>query len=254
MNKLLYVGQQVADDLKKKIGEHLERYRTGDFLDMEAGGDWRIPLSLDGNLAELGVLKADGGAEAEILNSLTVGHALVKLTPTLARENRLWIRLSHIECLEYSRDRWLPATLDDEDAIASIAKHFFAPTLTGCRDDHSVSRLWWNYHIAKQIMPENPARALKMMLARADIRLNFLERPGIAARPALGRGIIRALENSVALLNGQEFFRAFMRRVNLRGAGIAFEVWDDTRVDEFMTGCIDQAEGEMKGAANPGKP
>ena len=185
MSRLLYVGQQVADDLKNKVSENIVRYREGNFLDFEAAGDWRISLSFDADLARLHALESDGGSESEIKNSLLVGEVLSKLTPTLARENRIWIRLSHIECLEYSRKRWLQADMDDDDLAEAVSKHFFAPTLTTCRDDHAVSRLWWNYRIARQLVPEAPDRALKVILARADIRLNFLERPGVAARATL---------------------------------------------------------------------
>lgn len=246
MSRLLYLGQQAADDLKDHIGDNLERYRTGDFLDMEASGDWRVPLSLDVDIADLKNLKGDGSAESEIHNSLVIGRILERLTPSLARENRFWIRLSHIECLGYSRSRWLSPEMSDDDLLKRIAKHFFASTLTGCRDDHAISRLWWNHHIAKQIMPDDPARALKSMLARADIRLNFLERPGIAARPILGRGIVRALERSSALLEGEQLFRMFMKKVNLRGAGIAFEIWDNSKVDQLIDSCLQLAESESE--------
>lgn len=245
MKKLLYVGQQVADDLRSKISENIELYKSSDFLDFESRGDWRIPLSIDADLERLQELNTERGPEAEITNSTLVGEALRSLTPTLARENRLWIRLSHVEALDYSRKRWIPDAGNDETISAAIAKHFFAPTLTGCRDDHSVSRLWWNYQIAKQILPADPERVLKSVLARADIRLNFLERPGIAARPLLGLGIIRALEKHGSLLNGESLFRAFMRQVNLSGAGVAFEVWSDGKVDDFMARCLDRADGEI---------
>ncbi|MGN6153884.1 MAG: DUF6339 family protein [Lysobacteraceae bacterium] len=241
MSKLLYVGQQVADELKNNIRANLDRYRSGDFIDMESTGNWRISLSFDADLDELMALSPDGSPESEIKNSIVVGHALRQLTPTLARENRIWIRLSHVECLEYSRRRWLQKGKDEEKTLEDISKHFFAPTLTRCRDDHAVSRLWWNHHIAKQIMPENPARALKKILALADIRQGLVERPGIGARPVLGRGIIRILERETRLVEGKLFGR-FMKKVNLMGAGIAFEVWNESRIDQFMTRCLDHAE------------
>jgi len=251
MSKLLYVGQQVADDLKNNIVENISRYKEDDFLNLETAGDWRIPLSFDADLNSLSNLATEVGAESEIQNSLTVGHALSKLTPTLARENRIWIRLSHVECLGYSRKRWLQADMDDEDVAAAVSKHFFAPTLTGCRDDHAISRLWWNHRIAKQIMPDNPARALKVILARADIRLNFLERPGLAARPILAKGIVRALEKNPDLVKGEQLFRWFIKRVNLLGAGIAFEVWDEGKVDQFMERCLEQVQGLVQPTAGP---
>lgn len=240
MSKLLYLGQQIADDLKNNIAQNLSRYKNDNFLDLEAAGDWRIPLSIDADLDALKDLSEDGGPEAEIRNSLTVGHALKALTPTLARENRIWVRLSHIECLEYSRKRWLRSDADDDKVEKDVSKHFFAPTLTGCRDDHAISRLWWNHRIAKQILPENPARALKRILALADIRQGLVERPGIGARPQLGRGIIRLLEKEEGLTDGK-LFGEFMKKVNLMGAGIAFEVWEESKVDQFMQRCLDAA-------------
>ena len=243
MSRLLYVGQQVADQLKDNVGANLSRYKDGDFLDLEAAGDWQIPLSIDADLDALKELNADGGADNEITNSISVGHALRKLTPTLARENRIWIRLSHIECLEYSRKRWLRPDASDERMIEDVSKHFFAPTLTGCRDDHAISRLWWNHRIAKQIMPDNPARALKQILALADIRQGLIERPGVGARPVLGRGIVRLLEREVRLVEGKLFGR-FMKNVNLMGAGIAFEIWSDAQVDQLLIRCLEQADGD----------
>lgn len=242
MSKLLYVGQQVADDLKNKVTENLDRYRDGSFGDLESKGDWRIPLSVEADLASLEQLKLADGATAEIQNSLIVGHALDKLTPTLARENRIWVRLSHVECLEYARRRWLQPVMNDDDLVKTVIKHFFAPTLTGCRDDHAIARLWWNHHIAKMVMPNNPARALKMILARADIRLNFLERPGLAARPSLARGIVRITESNADLLSGEHLFRQFMKQLNLLGAGIAFEVLGEDRIDRFMKHCLNYAK------------
>lgn len=253
MTKLLYVGQQIADDLKNKISENIERYREGNFVDLEVAGDWRIPLSFDADLEELRELVPDGGPENEIRNSITVGHVLGKLTPTLARENRIWIRLSHVECLEYSRQRWLQEKKDDEQLVKDVSKHFFAPTLTGCRDDHSISRLWWNHHIAKQVMPENPARALKKLLALADIRQGLVERPGIGARPSLCRSIVRLLEKEERLVEGK-LFGQFMKKVNLMGAGIAFEVWTEDKIDRFMEECLARASEVTAATASKSGP
>lgn len=244
MSKLLYVGQQVADKLKDAIHENLPRYLEGDFLDLEGAGDWRIPLSVDADIHQLKNLSPNGKPADEILNSLRVGRALEGLTPTLARENRVWIRLSHVECLEYSRERWLPKNADEEKLASQIYKHFFAPTLTACRDDHAVSRLWWNYHISKTLIPEDPETALALILARADIRLSFLERPGLAARPSLARGIIRSLQKHEILVKNEEVFRNFIKKVNLSGAGIAFEVWDNGKIDIFLDKCLEETKNK----------
>ncbi len=129
MSKLLYVGQQAADFLADNVEAHLDRYLETGFDDLEAGGDWRIPLSITANLEQLDNLIPETGREAEVRNTMLVGRALTSLTPSLARENRIWIRLSHVEGLAYARARWLGNI--KEEAVAKAARlHFFAPTWT----------------------------------------------------------------------------------------------------------------------------
>lgn len=234
MNSLLYVGQQVADELKDSIHLNLERYVAGDFADLESKGDWRIRLSIQADLDQLRQLSHESGQAAEISNAHLVGQALSSLTPALARENRIWVRLSHVECLEYSRARWIAGETKEDALIKSIRKHFFASTLTGCRDDHSIARLWWAHRIAKQAMPDDPARALRLILARADIRLSLVERPGIGARSRLCAAVLRLLDSDTRLLESESEFRLLMRRLNLVGAGIAFEVWSAASIDAFL--------------------
>jgi hypothetical protein len=238
MTRLMYVGQEVADSLKNSIAENLDRYVSGDFADLESGGDWRIPLTIDADLDSLQGLSLDSGAQAEITNAELVGKALGGLTPSLARENRIWVRLSHVECLEYSRARWLAGETREDVLAKGIQKHFFATTLNSCRDDHAIARLWWAYRIAKQAMPEEPRRALGLILARADIRLNLVERPGIGARAKLCAGVLRLLERDSAFRDSEPEFRSFMKWLNLLGAGIAFEVWRSEAIDRFLDGCL----------------
>ena len=246
MKKLLYVGEQVAIDLRGSVAENLDRYRTGDFLDMESAGNWRIPLSVNGDLSELSKLSTDGSPASEIDNSLIVGHALGHLSPSVARENRLWVRMSHVEGLTYSRARWISDSSTDEKATADIIKHFFAPTLTASRDDHAISRLWWNYHIARHIDAANVGSVLGRILHRADIRLSFVERSAMASRPPFSRGVVRLLSSEKDLLDGEKLFREFMKQMNLDGAGLAFEVMSDVKIDALMRQCLDKVRSMIK--------
>ncbi|HGM5515980.1 DUF6339 family protein [Stenotrophomonas maltophilia] len=240
MSKLLYVGEQVAGDLRGSVTENLDRYRAGDFLDLESAGNWRIPLSVDAELSELSKLATDGTPASEIQNSLIVGHALGHISPSIARENRLWVRMSHVEGLRYSRARWISDDSTEEKCAADIITHFFAPTLTACRDDHAISRLWWNYHIARQIDSENIGSVLRHILHRADIRLNFIERSAMASRPSFSRGVVRLLATEKGLLEDEKLFREFMKQMNLDGAGLAFEVIPEVRIDALMRRCLEK--------------
>lgn len=245
MKPVFYVGQQVADELKHTMEDNLARYREGDFLDLEQKGNWRIPLSVQAELEPLADLIPETGVESELANSMRVGALLNGLTPSLAREERLWIRLSHIEALNYARARWLKDDASDEAILKQVKTHFFAPSLTGCRDDHAIARLWWNHHIACKIMPDNPQRALSSILARADIRSSLVERPGIGARPVLAKAIVLMLEDADTGLKGSEsLFRAFMKNLNLKGAGIVFEVWQESWIMDFMLECLNEIVGK----------
>lgn len=241
MSKLLYMGQQTADFLADNVEEHLERYLHTGFEDLEATGDWRIPLSISADLGQFEELNPDKGAEAEVANSLIVGRALANLTPSLARENRIWIRLSHIEGLAYSRARWLN-NIPDAKLAQSIRTHFFAATWTGCRDDHAIARLWWNHHIASMLTPENAKEALELILFRADLRANLVERPTVGARLPLARGIIRELAKNDALKFSESSFRKFMKAINARGAGKYVETWHAGEVDVLVSECAEVAE------------
>ncbi|MBJ6984335.1 DUF6339 family protein [Luteimonas sp. MC1750] len=236
MSKLMYVGQQTADFLADNVEEHLERYLEGSFEDLEATGDWRIPLSISADLGLLSELISDRGHEAEVDNSLIVGRALSQLTPSLARENRIWVRLSHIEGLAYSRARWL-SNIAESKLAATIRTHFFASTWTGCRDDHAIARLWWNHQIASMLIPDDPAAALKLILSRADLRANFVERPTVGARLPLAQGIVRELAKNEALRASQERFRTFIKTLNAQGAGKYLETWREEEIDAFVSGC-----------------
>lgn len=242
MSKLLYVGQQTADFLADNVEEHLDRYLSTGFEDMEASGDWRIPLSISADLDQLEELSPDRGADAEVANSLIVGRALSNLTPSLARENRIWIRLSHIEGLAYSRARWL-ANIADAKLAQAIRTHFFAATWTGCRDDHAIARLWWNHQIASMLMPEDPKQALELILSRADLRANFVERPTVGARLPLAQGIIRELAKNDALKTSEAGFRKFMKAINAKGAGKYVEAWRAEEIDHLVAECAEIALG-----------
>lgn len=232
--KLKYLSEKVAADLLACIGMNIDRYRDGDFQDLVEEGGWSIELKFEGDLDSLRNLVGETGSEAEINNSLLVWRALSHMTPSLARENRIWTRLTHVECLKYSRARWLK----DKDIESAIQTHFFADTQTKCRDDNAISRLWWNAYIAHQAMPMDHEAALRAMLKSADIRNNIVERTWTTSRPKIASGILRAIINQPNITSTERSFRDFMIALNRRGGGILFELMDDKEVDTFMVSCL----------------
>lgn len=234
-----YVSEAVADDLLAHVEENIERYCTGDFRDLADSGGWELHLSAQMDPEPLGKLDPARTPQAEINNSLHVWQALPSLTPALAAQNRVWTRLSHVECLDYARRRWLEHARNGTE-VKAIRTHFFANTLTRYRDDNAISRLWWNAHIAHEIWPENPENALGLLLKSADIRQALVERPWITSRRPVARGIFRLMEARPSVMR-EENFRELMITINRLGAGIAFEVLSDGQIDKFLEHSCDLA-------------
>lgn len=239
--RLKYLSNATVDTLRDNVAANLDRYRSGDFSDMMATGEWSIELNLDVDLSPLADLDPANKSEAEIANSRLVWKALSGLTPTLACEEGIWTRLTHVECLDFSRARWLDANSENEGLIGDVEKHFFAPGLTARRDDNAISRLWWNAYIAHIAIPGPGLEALEMILKRADVRLNLVERSLTASRPALAAGIVRVMRRQDWLTGREDNFRSFMKTLNRLGGGVVFESMPEADVDAFMDDCATRA-------------
>jgi len=161
------------------------------------------------------------------------------MTPALAREERLWARLCHVECLEFARQRWLRGT---DNLSSQIRLHFFASGLTGCRDDNAVGRLWWNGYMASLASPDHTELGLQRLLARANIRLQIVDRADTAFRQPLIQGIFRLLGNEDWFDSDDAAVADFMFEVNKRSGGIIFEVLDGTAVDSHLANCLSHAK------------
>ena len=237
LNKVLYVGQAVADYLIDSIDENVERYCSEGFQDLAAQGNWEIATNLTYDPGPLKDLDPARNAEAEINNSTLVWRSLSSLTPSLATENRIWIRFTHIECLVFCQKRWLEGKIEGAQTKA-IRAHFFADTRTRWRDDNAVSRLWWNYWIAQRLMPDDPVKALRIIFRSTDMRLNTVERPGLFIRPAISAGILRTFARDEWVLAREERWRKFMTELNKTGAGKVFEAMTEAEIDRLMNECL----------------
>lgn len=245
---LRFVSQEVLLNLHGNIANNLERYASGDFNDLAATNGWAIESKLVqvdlGTLATLDGVKRS--AEADVANSRIVHAALIGMTPAIAADERIWARLTHVECLDYGRMRWLDGATG-ETLSKAVNTHMFARGRTGVRDDNAVSRLWWNMHIASIADPTDPAGALELIVQRADIRMQFVERPGSAARRPIARAVVRGMRREPWIVSNDEAFRAFMIELNRNGGGILFEALPDRQADAFVDACVDGARQRAGG-------
>lgn len=243
---LKYLSEKKLSELKEDIAANRDRYEAGDFLDLEHDNGWAVETStVQVNHDLLASLNGTARtAAADIDNSLILFQALQGMTPALAREERVWARLTHIECLGYSRDRWLSGN-SGEQLDSQVRIHMFAPRLTAIRDDNALSRLWWNMHIASIADPNDPEGALRLILKTADIRSNFVERTNTAARKPLARAVVRAMRREPWITSSEGAFREFMIALNRDGGGILFEALTDDEADALMDACASRAQARI---------
>ena len=247
MMTIKYLSQQASDDLYDSVKNNLERYKSGDFHELTDGIGKSIELTIKADLDILKNLVMEKDAESEIHNSLIIWNVFNILQPSLACENRLWTRLTHVECLEYSRFRWLDIEWSQDDKLEKdIKTHFFANTQTKYRDDNAISRLWWNAYIAKLASPNNQEQALRMILKTADIRSGFIERSRTVSRAPIAAGIIRVMISNSWLTEKENNFRLFMKTLNRLGGGKVFELWSTKKIDDFMNNCFLAAKNTAK--------
>ena len=82
---------------------------------------------------------------------------------------------------------------------------------------------------------------LRLLLARADIRLNLLERTEMSSQRSLARAIFAKLKSDNTLRDGQERFRRFMRNINVRGGGQLFDSMTKSDVEAVVESCVPPA-------------
>jgi hypothetical protein len=238
----------VVDELKENISINRDRYYSEGFLDLSRENGWEVESDkVQINLGMLADLDGtEGTAEADIRNSLIVYRSMPDMTPALAREERVWVRLTHVECLQYSRARWVKKA-EGESIDKVVLDHFFAEGRTGIRDDNAISRLWWNMHVATIADPDDPEGALRLILKTADIRQAIVERPNTASRQPLARAIVRAMRFNPWITSSEVAFREFMKEMNRDAGGVLFEAIPDSDADSALSAYAAKARQHLGG-------
>lgn len=237
---LKLLSQPVLNQLAESIPANLKLYKTDGFSELALESGWEIETThAKWNPAIVEEIDFSTGPEAEIKNSLLVFKSFVGMTPALAREERLWARLCHIEFLEFARQRWLNG-VDDVENQAKL--HFFAPGFPGCRDDNAIGRLWWNGYVASLACPTDIELGLRLLLKRANIRLQIIDRADTAFRKPLIQGIVRLLEQEAWFDSFDAAIANFMFEVNKRSGSVVFEAMSEHAVDDHLAMCLQHAQ------------
>lgn len=239
MPKISLFREALVHDLIRSIEQNLEKYRTGDFQYLLSDSTNLIETDFEYNQAEIDKIYCVPGDYQEVQCCLGIFNGLPRISAYLARDQRLWVFLTHAILLQYTRARW-PIPQDKEKAIAHIKKHFFASGARGIERDNAASRLWWMASICSKVEGMSLERSLTAFLFQSDVRANIVERPTTSQNVSLLSAVVQKLDESFRgdkELYNRERFRAVMKDLNLQGGTKLLEVLDDAEIKRIVNKC-----------------
>jgi hypothetical protein len=175
--------------------------------------------------------------EVEVENCQLVFDALPGLTPSDARDARLWVFLCHTYGLAYSRARW-PVAENDLRAVKDIRNHFFAKD--GTRDierNNALSRLWWMTHLCKRVTSLPLEKALEALLYKTDVRAQIIEHPTLMQNPRLFAVVIEKLRESFEsdeALFDRKTSRSFISKLDTLGGFKLLDIFPENQLNNVI--------------------
>lgn len=171
------------------VDENLEKYRSGDFSDLLHDSNLFLGGSCEFAEEAATGLACTATDDKEVACCLAIFNTLPSMSASLARDERLWVRLSHIEFCDYARTRW-KIPFDNTVAVAHIRRHFFARGARGVERDNAISRLWWMTEICKRVDGLSLEEALNAFLFQSDVRASIVERPTTSQNSAVLSAVV----------------------------------------------------------------
>jgi hypothetical protein len=239
---LSYLKQEVVKSLRANIGDNLELYRNGSFESLIEGG----VISLNGGISIDEFLLTGAhcqGGDRDIENCLLISQGIEGLTPYLARDERIWVYLTHTILLNYTRERW-PIPENDEDAIKYISAHFFSKGIRGTMRANSVSRLWWAAHLSNKVEDLSLEESLHTLLYKKDVRGAIIERPTISRNSVIFSSVIKVMNDSYKTedkeLFNREVNRKSMKKLNFVAGAKLLQGMQEEDVLNIVKECFNQ--------------
>ena len=241
MNSRLLKAKKLKE-LFGRIESNLELYRAGNFDFLKFDSEHYIETKHELEESKLEAMDCVKGDDREVENCKIIYEAMGDLSHYLARDERLWVYLTHTDLLEYSRKRW-PIPDDDEKAVKHIGNHFFVVGGgRGFERDNAASRLWWMASLCSRVKGITLEETLAALLYQYDVRANIIERPTTSQSIAVFSAVMKKLHKSFLTeekeLFERERFRRIMRELNLKGGIKLLGAMDEAEVEKILEECI----------------
>jgi hypothetical protein len=246
MIKSRFLRLSALETLREAVPDNLDAYRMGNFdhllVDKSLYFETKLDIDTDGlaNLAD-----PVGGELYDVGNCEFCYRSMPGLTPYEARDERLWVYLTHTFMLEYARKRW-PIPPDAPAAIGHVRRHFFAREQRQIERDNAVSRLWWMAHLCGRVRGLQLSDSLRVFLYRTDVRASIIERPTVSQNLNLFSTIIRKLQDSYVghkRLFERTTFRRLMQEINSVGGVQLLDAMTEAQIGNIIDGILHRQIG-----------
>ena len=224
-------------ELKYNIQANLDNYISGDFKTFFADPAKVIELDIDIEPSKFDKFLPGKSPKEEVHNCLLMFEMLgSKVTPYLARDERLWTYLTHTYLLEYSRERW--EINKNNEIVEHIKTHFFASDKRGIERGNAASRLWWIATLCGRVEGLPLREVLDCLLFHSDVRASIIERPTTAQCLNVFSAIIKKFHFEYGKGNEKIFerktYRELMKKINLLGGIKLLNTMQEARIIAFI--------------------
>lgn len=241
--KLKFLKSSKVHELLVNVENNLNLYRAGsfDFLVSDSSCNFETNLAIDET--KLALIGCDKNDLKEVENCVLMYEAIENISHYLARDERLWVYLSHTLLLDYARIRW-PIPENDDKAISHIKTHFFCTGARGIERDNVASRLWWQASLCSRVSGLTLVDALTCLLHQSDVRANIIERPTTSQNVTVFSAVLKKLHESYKSnksLFERKRFRLIMKELNLVGGVKLIAVLPEPSIAKILDQCIAKA-------------
>jgi hypothetical protein len=246
MKRVRFLRHSALEKLRETVPHNLDGYRATGFphlgIDHSLYFEGKFDIDTD-SLSRLEVPEQGNLYDTE--NCQTAYAAMTALTPYEARDERVWVYLTHTHLLEYARRRW-PIPADNAVAVPHVRTHFFAKEQRQIERDNAVSRLWWMAHLCHRVKGLELRESLNVFLYRTDVRASIIERPTVSQSANLFSAVIEKLRQSFEgkkKLFERASFRRLMREINSVGGAQLLDAMSEEQIGELIDSIVRQKLG-----------
>lgn len=201
-----------------------------------------VDLDIKLDLPDLIMPNLDGNFDLE--NSLIIGNSFSIITPSIAKDERLWTTLAFGHYSKYMSTRWPSNSLENHDLLRNCNNHYFGSTSRARWRDQGISRLWWTSFFASRVEGITNIQALEILYSNSELLNSFMGHPRTVNNIKVASSILKLLHEKYfeeKVKFDRKEFRRFMTLLDLRGGKLSFPSVSGPELDAIINECFDSS-------------